>query len=135
VLRTKEEIAKDDYILGVLMAAHETSHRLVLPSKSDRGWGVGSGHGYISADEDGPVCAVGAGLIYAGLGLWDLYQTSAPSVFGDTYDVPYAYADGVSDGYEGSLSIRDFGSLHHAYLRGYAVGDAFFGATHLAEAP
>lgn len=134
---TKEQ-AKDEEVLACIIAGAEASGRKMDTSFDERaaidGADCGSGLGF-GEIPDGPCCAVGAGIIFAGLPIND--QT-APETFAGIHGVSVAYANGVSDGFEALTgSGGDSGHLYEdgndmtntdadSYERGYAVGVAAF---------
>ncbi len=86
-------------------------------------------------------CAVGAGLLYAGVPRSEFTCLSACAAFAKTYGVSKLYAIGVSDGFEGGTGITDGYELaeghvpegdpyvarawyleHDDYRRGFDVG-------------
>lgn len=105
---TKREIKQDELILAKIVSM-SASHRLRCGT-----WGIAGAvravqvaRGALPAPAPvGQVCAVGAGILYAGL---DFLQNNIkpdkrtpfpPALFAKAHNVTLAYACGVSDGYE-----------------------------------
>lgn len=72
-------------------------------------------------EETYPCCAVGAGLLFCGLGRSCDKGSPLPR-FAAQYRVSEDYAWGVSNGFEDAL--EDHGALGDDYTRGYSVGRA-----------
>lgn len=71
-------------------------------------------------------CAIGAGVLYAGIPPEEIVGSSAISQFMAKYAVSENYAIGVSDGFEGpggGVCYGVYSSSSPDYLRGYAVGE------------
>lgn len=84
-------------------------------------------------------CAVGAGLLYRGVRLMPGHD--AIEAFAALYEVPYNCAEGISDGFEGSIGMTngqdswndriDVGEIDEDepdYVRGWTIGAAIANA-------
>lgn len=118
---TKEQ-EFDERLVAKIIAAAESSGALIrpAPSRHEMRFGVGVKNEHYVAD--GPVCAIGAGVLYRGVSQsLDLPDED----FMKMHRVSYAYVCGVSDGFE-----CDSGTIEYIYrggadyARGVAVGEA-----------
>lgn len=112
---------RDELVLAAILAGGHTSGRKIQPHNSRQGVrGSGNLFGITSSsDSEGPVCAVGAGVIYSGLPCVDVVGPTR--TFAEAYGVSPGYADGVSHGFERAVfdADSDLG-------RGSEVGNAAF---------
>ena len=113
---------KDELIIAKILSVPHTLGR-----------SIASGNGFnISPESPYPSCAVGAGVLYAGLGCED--YSDALQLFAKAHNVTRTYAAGVSDGFETNLEGRilcvrysafnDVIETSEDYKRGFAVGAA-----------
>lgn len=78
-------------------------------------------------DENVCCCAVGAGLLYAGISREAFQDGDACHTFAEHYDVSHNYAVGLSDGFEGAIGKTESSTLYRRdddYDRGFSVGEA-----------
>ncbi len=123
---TRAEIEKDEQILAAILAVAGSGERQVYPNCSHDGLvGSGNGFGMRSHELDGPCCAVGAGVVFAGV-KFNNSGESALSKFAELHGVTYNYAIGVSDGFEYPLDLEPGCSQSADYMRGFDVGRAAF---------
>lgn len=123
---TKKQREQDELVLAeIVQNAAARPDMVVLPAVghddvvgSMNGFGTGPGR------IDGPVCAVGAGLLFAGVPLREIRNPIHS--FAKHYGVPTQYALYVSNGFEGRIKNRYSPSTDEA--RGMAVGVAAFQA-------
>ena len=121
---TPAEHLKDEEVLASIIAGGMAARRRVLPSLTFRSLSktpLNHGFGVCNAAR-GPVCAVGAGVLFAGID-----RTNRPvRDFTLAHSVSTYYALGVSDGFEQSLTrgVLTYGIAD--YTRGVAVGEAAF---------
>lgn len=139
---TRKEREKDEQVLAAILTAAATSGREVRPHFTRDG--VDGSHKGYGANVTGPCCAVGAGVIYAGLEVRDGFvngEVAAIAAFAKAHDVSTYYSHGVSAGFENLSSYRDQYSADVMargrteqqildFARGYAVGEAAFQALH-----
>jgi hypothetical protein len=122
------DIEQDELILAAIIAGGMSSGRRVAPSSSaarayqaghTNGWGVNPW-----SNVKGPCCAVGAGLLYAGI----TRTMNVLSTFAKAHGVARDYGSGVSAGFEGlDGTTRPMpGYLPVDYERGVAVGVAAY---------
>jgi uncharacterized membrane protein len=112
---TPEQIEQDELILAAIIAGGMASGRRVAPSLSGyRAEQVGHGQGYGVSTATGPMCAVGAGVLFAGI---TCTQRDANEAFAEVHGVTYEYASAVSGAFEGADDVS-------ADRRGHAVGSA-----------
>lgn len=120
---------KDEQVLASIIAAGKSSRRRILPASGIAGHSNGYGV-TLGDDVRGPACAVGAGVLFAGIAIVD----SALDAFAAAHAVPVVYACGVSDGFEEEENWGYYWSSADCrnYRRGLAVGAAarvFFGSS------
>jgi hypothetical protein len=123
------EIEQDELILAAIIAGGVASGRKVMPATTGsrpaqeghtNSFGVSAW-----ADPQGPCCAVGAGILYAGIDPETVSRIGSCSSFADAYGVSYGFASGVSDGFEGG--DREWSDrATPIYDRGVAVGSAAY---------
>ena len=112
----------DEEILARIIAGAKASGRRVM--RGD--YGVWNGD-----MPDGPVCAVGAGCLYAGISkIGDQHHRkfAGPAhAFAEAHGTSFDFALGVSDGFE-TLTIARVMDRKDDYERGVNVGIAAFAA-------
>lgn len=92
-------------------------------------------HFGIDPGDEGPMCAVGAGVLYRALDRGDLHRSNAIDLFAEYYNVTRTTAVGVSDGFEFPSRYRDGEWTRESlfdghkyrgsgYERGWAIGAA-----------
>ncbi len=109
---TDEQAFDEQVIAKILCGSHRTPAVRLRPGE----WGVS----YLSETDIqrvGPVCAVGAGILYVGLD----GRRSPAGHFADEFGVSMLYVRGVSDGFDSEYCPLP---SEPDYLRGYAVGAA-----------
>lgn len=127
---TKAQRLKDETVLAAIITGGEASGRLVWPSTYGRNLAP-QGCGFGADTTSGPCCAVGAGILYAGI---QASRQTSIVTFARVHGVSPVYACGVSDGFEdnvGTTNMRIVAynsreSESEDYLRGWAVGEAAF---------
>lgn len=116
---TKEQ-RFDELLVAKIIAAAESSGAMV--ESGHMSFGVYSNDGQFKPD--GPVCAIGAGVLYRSVNIKKYPMVS--DAFAAIHRVNRTYACGVSDGFEGAYGSVDgnhyVDNANHA--RGYAVGEA-----------
>lgn len=122
-MKPTEEQLRDEEILASIIAGGEASGRVVQPHNGRNGVpGSGNYFGVYDnglTDLNGPCCAVGSGILFAGIG-----RCLTPlDTFSRIHDVSIDYATGVSVGFEGQPYYL---STNSDYNRGIAVGQAVF---------
>lgn len=129
---TRQPDLYDEQILAAIIAGAKASGRAVGPAFSHdgvsghlNGFGVGP-----LRSASGPVCAVGAGVLYAGIPASD--SQDACAAFAKHYGCSEGYAAAVSYGFE-TTHGNDYSETDKEYLRGFAVGQAAFEALCLPE--
>lgn len=118
---------KDEQVLAAIIAGGESSGRKVLPSEfADRPYKGHNGFGVLPcSNQQGPCCAVGAGVLYGGA-----TETLSPrDAFAQIHGVSMEYASGVSDGFENDNLYKHVlngkgDDAQAEYDRGVAVGEA-----------
>lgn len=121
---TKAQHLKDEQVLAAIIAGAKGDGRPVR--RGD--WGIYREYDYdtgVDKVASGPVCAVGAGCLFAGLRMID--GVSATEEFAIAHGVSKEYACGVSDGFEGTAYENYdyyYPGKQEEYERGVAVGVA-----------
>lgn len=122
---------RDSLILTAIVNAAEVLGRPVTPwIPHDGAMRASPGIPFGTSAESGPCCAVGAGVLYAGVR--GLEEDLACVAFAEHYNVSLDYALGVSDGFETALNY-DLGSrwtVDSPRGRGFQVGKAAFEILH-----
>lgn len=127
-------------IVQVILAAAAAMPGRVLPTQGPNMDLMPGGYGQGWGSADGPCCAVGAGVLYAGLApnnhpisdglaLNSNYLVGADRAFADHYGVSLDFAWGLSNGFEGQSGD----SIDEDYLRGRAAGQRIFQALYQAR--
>lgn len=120
---TQKQRLKDEQVLAAILAGAKACGRKVLPHFSSmNGFGVES-----YRDARGPCCAVGVGVLYAGVTVNRNDNNPVPEAFARAYGVSAEYAMAVSSGFENAYSSSDL--LYERSLderRGSEVGRAAF---------
>lgn len=137
--RERAHREKDDEVLASILAGSALTQR---PLEAGRGFfGTIGFEATEDAGDDGPCCAIGAGVLYAGLDPNKVKRSGALRAFARHYDVSMDYAVGVSDGFEtndagfvGSVSrVKGVDKSSSDYARGFAVGAAVRASLYPAE--
>lgn len=117
----------DEEIVGHILAAAGAGLKVERTACS----ATYSRSGFASNEPDGPCCAIGAGLLYAGIER-DQLHTDTCETFAKKYGVSLACAIGISDGFEDRVGCTYSYEKHHitnlcankGYVRGFAIGNA-----------
>lgn len=134
VKRERQEREHDEQIIAAILAqATEKDRVRIKPGLFQRHYPVGSPARSVDVIR---CCAVGAGLLYRGVDISHRH-VDALEMFADLYEIPYNCAEGVSDGFEGSIGTTngqdswmdrvDDGEIDeqdYDYMRGWAIGAA-----------
>lgn len=120
---TKKQRLEDEMILAAIIAGGMASGREVRPSVARRPGQPGHDNGYgvhLTDDPQGPCCAVGAGLLFAGV----VNPDYAPSEFSKAFGVSTGYGSAVSWGFEYREVLEGDETTEHS--RGVNVGAAAY---------